>query len=383
MFSRRSFVPATENELSALQRAARRPYVDLGAGNPTLVGLDRPNFAAVLGRHEAAYEPDPRGWRPARAALAELYAREGRGHLGEEDFILGASTSEAYAHLLMALCDPGDAVAIPEPSYPLFEHLARLSGVRVQRYRLAHDGVWHIDFDSLRRATDARTRAIFVVSPNNPTGSVLRTAELHELWRLGLPLVVDEVFRTYLWPGADRIVAEPLSDPPVLTFLLDGLSKRLGAPELKLGWTVLAGPGKEDAARRLEWISDMFLSASGPVQRALPELLDEGSSFQKTLHARVLQNLECLREAARGSAVTPLFGEGGWYVPLRLPALVDEQTWLKRLLEQERVLPQPGWLFDFEQEPVFVLGLLLPEDVWAAAVSRLVAHVRAACERGP
>src|SRR5690606_23047644 len=116
---------------------------------------------------------------------------------------------------------------------------------------------------------------------------------------------------------------------------------------------------------------------------ALPELLDEGSSFQKTLHARVLQNLECLREAARGSAVTPLFGEGGWYVPLRLPALVDEQTWLKRLLEQERVMPQPGWLFDFEQEPVFVLGLLLPEDVWAAAVSRLVAHVRAACERGP
>src|SRR5690606_6736968 len=239
MVYRRSYVPTTENELSALQRAATRPYVDLAASNPTLVELERPNLAAVLGRYEAPYEPDARGLRSARAALAELYAREGRGCPTEDDFVLSASTSEGYAHLMMALCDPGDAVAIPEPSYPLFEHLARLSDVRVQRYRLAYDGAWHIDFDSLRRATDERTRAIFVVSPNNPTGSVLRRTELHELWRLGLPLVVDEVFRTYPWPGAERLAAEPLAEPPVLTFLLDGLSKRLGAPELKLAWTVL------------------------------------------------------------------------------------------------------------------------------------------------
>jgi len=380
MFSRRSFVPTTENELSALQRAATRPYVDLAASNPTLVGLERPNLAAVLGRYEAPYEPDARGLRSARAALAELYAREGRGCPTEDDFVLSASTSEGYAHLMMALCDPGDAVAIPEPSYPLFEHLARLSDVRVQRYRLAYDGAWHIDFDSLRRATDERTRAIFVVSPNNPTGSVLRRTELHELWRLGLPLVVDEVFRTYPWPGAERLAAEPLAEPPVLTFLLDGLSKRLGAPELKLAWTVLTGPGKEEALHRLEWISDTFLSASGPVQRALPELLAAGSCFQKALHGRVLRNLTFLRQAVAGSPVTFLLGEGGWYVPLRLPALFDEQTWLRRLLEQEHLLPQPGWLFDFEQEPILVVGLLLPEETFASAVSRLVAHVRAACE---
>lgn len=382
MFSRRSFVPAGDNELSMVRSAAAGPWIDLSAGNPTLVELQRPSYAALLGGHEAPYDPDPRGWLPARTALVELYGAEGRGTLSEEDLILCASTSEAYGYLLTALCDPGDAVAIPEPSYPLFEHLARLSGVEVQRYRLAYDGVWHVDFDSLRRATDARTRAIFVVSPNNPTGSVLRSAELQALWDLGRPLVIDEVFRPYLWPGAARIAAEPLADPPVPTFLLDGLSKRIGAPELKLAWILLAGPHKQAAASRLEWIADTFLSVAGPVQRALPELLSAGSGFQRAIAARVLRNLATLRGVADASAVTPLLGEGGWYVPLRLPAVLDEQAWLERLLREERVLPQPGWLFDFEQSPVVVTSLLLPERVFASAAQRLVACVTRACASG-
>lgn len=381
MFSRRSYVPPGDNELSSLHRRVPGPHLDWTLANPTRVGLDRPDFAGVLGRQRGPYLPDARGWGPAREAIADLCRTRGVD-TSADDVLLCASTSEAYAYLLTCLCDPGDGIAIPEPSYPLFEHLARLQSVEITRYRLAYDGAWHVDLDSLARAVGPRTRAVFVVSPNNPTGSFLKPDELERLWSLGVPLVVDEVFRPYRWSSFAGPIAEPLARPPVLTFVLDGLSKRLGAPDLKLGWMVAAGPDRDEALRRLEHIADTFLSVAGPVQRALPELLQMGEPFRVALAERVERNLRVLGAVTAGSVVTVLHGEGGWYATARLPAVLDEAAWLEELLVGEGLAPHPGWLFDFEQRPVLVLSLLLPEAAFADASRRLVACATRRCRDG-
>ncbi len=371
-FSERSLVPAGENELSTLLSAAPAgARLDLSAANPTRVGLPDPGFAGLLARGEGSYAPDPRGHRVAREAILRLYAERGVS-LSLDDVLVTASTSEAYSYLLTTLCDPGDTILAPSPSYPLFEHLGRLAGVGLEPYRLAYDGSWHIDFDSLERALDEKTRAIFCVSPNNPTGSFLSPSDLARLHGYGLPLVIDEVFRPYVWRSHTRELAEPLLEPPVLTCVLDGLSKRICAPQLKLGWVALAGPEKAECIERLEYVADTFLSVAGPVQRALPELLDAGRVVQGALCDRIERNLATVRRILVGSPIGVLHAEGGWYVTLRLPAICDESEWLRLMLAGEGLSAHPGWLFDYEEGPLFVVSLILEEAVFEDALERLV-----------
>jgi len=218
--------------------------------------------------------------------------------------MLTASTSEAYSFLFKLLCDPGDAVLVPAPSYPLFEHLAELEGVQALPYRLAYDGAWHVDIASLKRAVTPRVRAIVAVSPNNPTGHYLRQAEADALAALGLPLVLDQVFAPF--PLADGAPLAARANDGCLTFTLDGLSKRAGSPQLKLGWTVVSGPeaARREARERLELIADTFLSVGTPVQQALPELLELCPVITAAISARCRQNLATLERALRTAALT-------------------------------------------------------------------------------
>src|SRR5690606_7338545 len=152
--------------------------------------------------------------------------------------VLAASTSESYSWLFKLLCQPGETVAAPRPSYPLFEHLTRLEGVGLASYDLEYHGPWEIDVASLRQAPP-QTRAVLVVSPNNPTGSYVTRRELEAVTALcaerGWTLVADEVFADY---ALDE--QAPLTDlatrAGVLTFTLGGASKSLGLPQVKLGW---------------------------------------------------------------------------------------------------------------------------------------------------
>lgn len=378
-FSERSGVPPDENELSALlAESAPGARIDLSAANPTRVGLPDPGFASLLARGEGSYAPDPRGLVSAREAVTRLYTARG-ARVDADDVLLTASTSEAYSYLLTVLCDPGDAILAPEPSYPLFEHLSRLAGVRIAPYRLVYDGAWHVDVDSVARAVTERTRAIFCVSPNNPTGSFLSTFELERLWSLGLPLVVDEVFRPYAWSSFTGPLPEPLAEPPVLTCVLDGLSKRIGAPQLKLGWIALGGPGRAECARRLEYVADTFLSVSGPVQRALPALLAAGESVQSALRARIEANLASVRRVCRDAPLDMLRAEGGWYATLRFPNVRDEAEWLRLLVTREGISAHPGWLFDHAEGPLFVLSLIHEPETFAEALERVARLVQSEC----
>lgn len=362
--------------------AAGAPVLDLTISNPTRAGLpyaDEAVCAALADRRSMTYTPQPFGLPTARAAAAQVMG------CPPERCVLTASTSEAYGWLFKLLCDPGDEVLAPRPSYPLFEQLATLEGVRLRPYPLRYDGAWHIDLPALEAAVGPRTRAVLVVSPNNPTGQVLRRGELDALTALGLPIIADEVFAPYrLRPVPDAARA---LDGSGLVFALGGLSKQAGLPQMKAGWIALGGPDAEvDAAlARLEIIADTWLSVGAPVQHALPALLAAQSATTAAITARVRVNYARLRAACRGTAVTALPADGGWYAVLRLPRVaggrgwLDDEGWAMTLLEADGLYVQPGFFYDFEQDGHLVVSLLTPPDPFEAGVRRLVARVAGVC----
>ncbi len=379
MFSERSSFGDDDGAISGLLAAAREAWgeglVDLTASNPTRVGIEYPDVAAILSQGAGTpYQAASLGLEGARTAVSETYRGRASG-VRPDEVVLTASTSEAYSFVLKLLCDPGDQILVPQPSYPLFEHLARLEGVSLAPYRLAYDGAWHVDLESLRQAKTDRCRAVFAVSPNNPTGSYLKQVELEAMYELDLPVVVDEVFRPYRLGSPRQTVAEPLDAPAALTFVLDGLSKRVGLPQMKLGWMVVRGPGADEALRRLEVIADTFLSVSGPVQHAARELLAGGKATRERIQRRIENNLRALNAAAHGTPVSVRHVEGGWYATLRLPAVEAESTYVRELSLRDGLWVHPGWLYDFGEEPVLVLSLLPEEDAFKAAVERVTARV--------
>lgn len=349
-----------------------RPPFDLTGSNPTTAGLEYPEgWLHALERAQAAsrvYRPEAVGLLSAREALSGLTATPA------EDIVLTASTSEAYAFLFKLLCDPGDSVLVPAPSYPLFEHLAELEGVRALPYRLAYDGAWHADLSSVRGAKEPRTRAIVLVSPNNPTGHFTPAAELRELAGLGLPLISDEVFAPFWLGEAPRSAPKPEDS---LVFSLDGLSKRAGSPQLKLGWILISGPARarDEARARLELIADTFLSVSTPIQQALPELLQHCPEISERIRARCRENLAQLDRALHGTALTLIRPAAGWSAPLHLPHVATEEELVLGLLRDAGVLVQPGWFYDFEREPYVIVSLLSEPRAFHEGVARLVGHV--------
>jgi len=374
--SRSSFDLAPNRLALALARARQeeRAILDLTESNPTRAGLPyaRATILEALASADALlYEPSPFGLWSAREAVArELEVDPAR-------VVLTASTSEAYGFLFKLLCDPGDEVLVPVPSYPLFEHLARLEAVRAVPYRLAYDGRWHVDVDSLRNAVSQRTRAIVTVSPNNPTGSYLKHDELAALSSLGLPIVSDEVFASYPLREDPTRATTALEAQGTLVFSLGGLSKLAALPQMKLAWIVVGGdaPDVTDAMARLEVLADAYLSVGTPVQHALPHLLASRVSAESAIQSRTRANLELLRSRVTGTAGTLLDVEGGWYATLRVPATRSEESWVLELLEEDGVHVHPGHFFDFEREAYLVLSLLTPEAIFAEGVGRLVTRL--------
>jgi aspartate/methionine/tyrosine aminotransferase len=375
--SLRSQFDVRKNALAlALERAeaAGRTVLDLTTSNPTRAGIPYDEIAileALGDRRALEYEPLPFGLPEARAAVAkELGVDPAR-------VVLTASTSEAYGYLFKLLCDPGDDVLAPAPSYPLFDHLAQFEAVRLAPFRLAYDGAWHIDLDSVARAIGPRTRAILLVSPNNPTGSYTKKDELARLASFGLPIVSDEVFATYPFSPADaRRASTVLEAEGVLTFALGGLSKLAALPQIKVGWIVVGGPDAavRDALERLELIADSFLSLSTPAQLALPRLLATRHVAGDAIRARTQDNLEHVRRAVAGTAATVLDVEGGWYATLRLPHTKTEEAWVTELVEHG-VHVHPGGFFDFADEPHAVVSLLTPADAFQRGIALILARV--------
>ena len=385
MISRRLPPPSTANALTqaldVLQSRGER-IADLTASNPTWAGIDYPAglLESLAGAAASRYEPHPFGLAAARDAVALDQRRRG-AVIDPSHIVLTASTSEAYSWLFKLLCAAGDSVLVPAPSYPLFEHLAALEAVHVRPYALQYHGSWSIDIATLADAPEA-TRAVLVVSPNNPTGSYTTRDDLDELSGLcrqrGWALIVDEVFADYPLDLSEPITDVAARATGVLTVTLAGLSKTVGLPQLKLGWMIVGGPAPErDAAlASLELIADTYLSVNTPVQVAASHLLCAGASVRAAVHERVRQNLATLRaEADRFPSCKVLRTEGGWSAVMRVPATRDEERLVLDLLDQERILVHPGYFFDFPREAYLVVSLLPPPGIFSGAVARLLPFV--------
>lgn len=376
-FSRRTTWDLAANALAGRLQALRaqgRPLLDLSESNPTRCGLTWPPevLAAALAQPDlAAYQPEPRGLLAAREAVARYLASHGAA-VDPAQVLLTASTSEAYSLVLKLLCDAGDELLAPAPSYPLLDVLCQLEGVRLVRYPVRYDGAWHLDHAALEDAVTERTRAVVVVSPANPTGALLAPEDLARLERLcarrGLALVGDEVFAD----TALGVKASVASARGALALQLSGISKVCGLPQMKVGWIAAAGPAPdvERALERLDMVADAYLSV-GPSQLAAPALLAARERFLAPLRARLEENRAALARATEGAApFGPLRSGGGWSAVLRIGEAVDEEALCLALLD-DGVVAQPGFFFDFERRGHLVLSLLPDPAVFREGLTRV------------
>ena len=378
-FSARSDIDRRHNpaweKLTELRQDSR-PLIDLTLGNPTALnlGLCAARVLAPLSAPGVAtYEPEPFGPLWARSNVARTFA-DLELEVDPQRIVLTASTSEAYAFLLKLLCDPGDDVLVPAPSYPLLEHLARFESVVTRPYQLAYDGAWHLDLPGLRARIGPRTRAILIVNPNNPTGHFLSEHELEALLELGLPIISDEVFASYPLELPAGRVRSVVGAKTGLVFALSGLSKLLALPQMKLAWIAVSGSALEtaEALARLELIADAFLSPNAPALHALEAWIGGRNDVQRQINQRLTENLNTLSAAVEASPISRLPVEGGWYAPLRLPATESDEGWALGLLEAARVIVHPGYFFDFEGPPHVVVSLLPEPGEFRTGVTRLV-----------
>jgi len=389
MFSKRFKWSLEPNRFARLIEEKKRSgarILDLTESNPTLAGFDYP-ADEILGELDRApamlYEPAPRGLPVARRAVADYYAERGF-NVDPERVHLTASTSEAYSFLFKLLADQGQSVLVPQPSYPLFELLAALEGVELRPYELqyVHPAGWRIDFDSIEKAVSSDTRAIILVSPNNPTGSFTKLREVERLnaicARHDLALIADEVFGDYGFVDDENRAESLVPNDSVLTFVMSGFSKILALPQMKLAWIVTNGPVglRKEAVERLDFIADTFLSVAAPVQHSARAWLRLRRSIQDQILDRAQGNLNWLRDVTEESPLRLLSVEGGWYATLELPRQFTEEEWALALLEEEDVLAHPGYFFDFPREAFLVLSLLPRAEVFREAVSRILARVR-------
>jgi len=389
MFSDRTNWKLTPNRLTeALEevRSSGAHVLDLTVSNPTRVGLhyDEPLILESLASPYAMdYDPQPKGLPGARAAVAAYYQTVHRLHHFDPDrLLLTTSTSEGYSFVFRLLCNPGDELLVPKPSYPLFEFLADLQDVKLVPYPLIFDHGWQMDFPSLEGVVTKRSRAVVVVHPNNPTGSYVHPHEQESLNNFcrkhGLALIADEVFLDYAHNLApERSFA---ANQDVLTFTLSGVSKISALPQMKVAWIATSGPAAEveRAQARLEVISDTYLSMNAFIQWALPALLKQRTSIQQQLLDRVRANLaEFDHQLAAQQTCHRLGVEAGWYAILRVPVMQTDEELVVDLLRRKSVLVHPGHFYDFPRDGFLVLSLIPAEAEFLEGIERLFEAVGA------
>ncbi len=389
MFSDRTNWKLTRNRLTdALEevKSSGAHLLDLTVSNPTRIGLhfDEARILESLSSPKAMdYDPQPKGLPSARAAIANHYrAQHGIDGLNPERLILTTSTSEGYSFVFRLLCNPGDELLVPKPSYPLFEFLADLQDVKLIPYPLIYDHGWQMDFPSLEKVVTRRTRGVVVVHPNNPTGSYVRAHEQESLnifcAEHGLVIIADEVFLDYAHNGMPQ--RSFVANQEVLSFTLSGVSKISALPQMKLAWIVSSGPATQRGAaeERLEVIADTYLSMNAPIQWATTALLEQRQSVQRQLLARVLANLaELDRQFAAQKICQRLNVEGGWYAVLRVPVTQTDEELAVDLLRRKSVLVHPGHFYDFPSDGYLVLSLIAAETEFAEGIKRLLELIAA------
>ena len=344
--------------------AAKRPVLDLVKGNVNEHGIVFPQDAlkeilAAAVEPARVYRPDSFGQPVARQAISDYYG----GKLSPSQLLVTPGTSVSYWYCFKLLAEAGDEILTPQPSYPLFDYIAQLCGVKLTTYRLDESRGWAIDLDHLENQISARTRAIVLISPHNPTGMVASESELQELaaiaGRHDIPIISDEVFNEFLFT-ADALPRPAFTEAP-LVFTLNGFSKMFGLPGMKIGWIGVSGAAHlvERSMAALELISDTFLPVNEVAQFAVPEIFLKGRPFLDNYKHWIAQSREAAVSSLAGCDFTP--PAGGFYVTLRLQQ--DEEQAAMRLLRDSQILVHPGYFYDIAPDHLVMTFIQDPGNV--------------------
>jgi len=385
-FSNRTSWHRQQNRLTELLEARNTvglPVHDLTVTNPTECGFVYPEkkiLKALANPESLQYHPNSKGLRSARQAVAEYYNSKNIT-VNPEHIFLTASTSEAYSYIFKLLCNAGDSVLVPQPSYPLFEYLAQINDVQLQHYYVLYDDGWHIDIESIKQSITSTTKAIILIHPHNPTGMFVKQHEFEAIKEIALQnylaLIVDEVFNEYAFHPSTEIISTATTSE-VLTCTLNGVSKMLGLPQMKLGWMVVSGNSTlvNEAVERIDILCDTFLSVNTPVQLALPSFFNLGEGVRQQIQKRISANNSFLESAiTQHSKLSKLSSEGGWYAIIRVPATKTDEEWALQILEKTGILVQPGYFFDFENKAYLLVSLLVPEQIFQLQILQLLEFV--------
>lgn len=391
-FSARTSWNREQNPLALLLenlRKERKTVFDLTISNPTECGIQYPvkEIISAFNKPEIAkYKPDPRGLFFARQTIKQYYLNHSVS-VKEENIFLTASTSESYSLLFTLLCNPGESILAPRPSYPLFEYLAQITGVSLKYYPLRYMGGWEIDLEALKQSISSSTKAIILIHPHNPTGMFLKKQTFEEIISIAnrhqITLIVDEVFLDFQLVQNEDGMSTTVNTSDVLTFTLSGISKSLGLPQLKLGWIVISGNEKftHEVGERLEILLDTYLSVNTPVQLALPELSWCGESIRKGILERIKSNYVYVKEFFSNSnnkksyPCSVLESEGGWYCIIKVPRTQTAEAWAIELLKKHNILVYPGYFYDFDDDGFLVLSLLTEDSTFQNSLNILAEHM--------
>ncbi|EMO25823.1 aminotransferase, class I/II [Leptospira interrogans serovar Bataviae str. HAI135] len=347
-FSSRFSFQEGENDFSKIlfeYKKNRIYYFDLTISNPTQADFQYPTEAI---RHSFAtsdlimYHPDPQGNLEARKKIQEYYGSKGL-EIDPDDLFLTSSSSEAYSFLFKLLCDPGDSILIPAPGYPLFEFISVMESIRTVSYFTKKENGWKLKNSDLNPQDLEKCKLILSVSPNNPTGSILDQSDFYSIKNTlkyyNLPIIIDEVFSDYIY-GSESY--NTLVDPDIPVVNVNGLSKMLGLPGMKLSWILLSGPKtwKQKSKEYLELISDTYLSVNTPIQNVLSDLFQWKNFIQSQINKRIQRNLSFLKRSLDKDGVSKKiqcdFPNAGWYCVLESVEFFPEEEYALRLLKEKR-----------------------------------------------
>ena len=255
----------------------------------------------------------------------------------------------------------------PCPSYPLFDYIALLSGIKLIPYQLSEAHNWAIDLDRLEASLSTRTKALVMISPHNPTGHVASPDEISGLANIArrhnLAIISDEVFSEFLLH--ETSLPRPAGSEAPLVFSLNGFSKMFALPGLKFGWMAVSGERDkvQHSLRSLELISDTFLPVNEIVQAAAPEIFEHGRAVTKEFTRRIRQCWDLMEHyLSQSRQCTYNKPEGGFYVTLQLGDLEEERI-AEMALRKDRLLVHPGYFYDMPPHHLVLSFVQKPETI--------------------
>lgn len=331
------------------RQGMRMLYLNIGDPNP--FGFRPPQH--VLDAVHRAMQDNLDGYAPSDGIDEALVAintdAKARGIGPIVHTWVGSGCSEVIDMALSALVNPGENVLTPSPGYPLYTALLAKLGAENRAYHLDEDAGWQPDVADIERLIDDKTRAIVVINPNNPTGSVASEATLRKIIELAvahdLVVFADEIYDRLLFDGAKHVPLGSL-DPRACVLSLCGLSKNWVLPGWRIGWGVLSGPEEQlrGYITAIQQLGRARLSANHPEQYGIkPALEGPQDNLEQMIPQLVARRDAAMRKLADIPDITCVVPQGAFYAFPRLhrPG-IDDAAWCRELMRETGVVTVPG-----------------------------------------